>query len=185
MAADVLDLKGLLETLLERSQPQFCAATHKGFRPGHCARVIVDGDDVGYFGEADPSMCATFDLTGAVSIFELNFAALAPRLATGGHFQRLSKFPPMHRDLALVVPEEVAAAQVIGEMQSVDRKLIETVKLFDVYQGDQMDTGCKSLAFTLVLQSSERTLEDREADDIISRVLAHVESSCGARLRVS
>ena len=84
-----------------------------------------------------------------------------------------------------MVPERVPAAQLIEQMGMVERELIQAIELFDVYQGDQVEAGSKSLAFTLVLKSNEKTLEDGDADEIIARVLKAVESSCGARLRDS
>ena len=182
-AADILDLKGIAETLLESCQPRFTAHNHTAFRAGHCARIEVDGVETGHFGEADPALCATFDLTGPVFIFEFDFAVLAPRLTPAGDFQPLPRFPPIERDLALVVSEEVPAALLIEQMQTVEPKLVRAIQLFDVYQGDQVEAGSRSLAFTLELRSSEKTLEDVEADEIIARVLKHVEGSCGARLR--
>lgn len=185
VAADILDLKGVVETLLKRCRPEFHADAHDAFRTGHCARVVVEGRDVGYLGEADQPLCAEFDLAGPAFIFELNFTELASSLTRDNAFLPLSKFPAIQRDLALVLPEEVPATQVIGEVQSVERELIEAIEVFDVYQGDQVAAGHKSLALTLVLRSREKTLEDRDADEIITRVLAHVGSRCGAHLRES
>ena len=185
VAADLLDLKGLVEALLEPCSPEFVADTRDAFRAGCCARVVVEECDVGHLGEADQPLCAAFDLAGPVFIFELNFVDLAPLLTADHEFRRLSRFPPIQRDLALLVPDEVPAAHVLREIRSVEGELIEAVELFDVYTGDQVDAGFKSLAFTFVLKSKEKTLEDREADEIIGRVLAHVESRCGARLRDS
>jgi phenylalanyl-tRNA synthetase beta chain len=185
VAADILDLKGIVEALLENCEPQFHADTHDAFRTGHCARIMVEERDIGYLGQADTALCATFDLAGPVFVFELDFTELTPSLIATDGFHRLSRFPPIERDLALVVPEQVPAAQLIEQMGTVERELIQAIQLFDVYQGDQVEAGSKSLAFTLVLKSREKTLEDGEADEIIARVLKHVESSCGARLRDS
>ncbi len=183
VAADILDLKGIVEALLENCGAQFHAGTRDAFRVGHCARISVAERDIGYFGEVDTALCAVFDLAGPVFMFELDFTELAPSLTATDGFHQLSRFPPIERDLALVVPEQVPAAQLIEQMRTVERELIQAIELFDVYQGDQVEAGSKSLAFTLVLKSTEKTLEDRQADEIIARVLKAVESSCGARLR--
>ncbi len=185
VAADILDLKGIVEALLENCDAQFHAGTHDAFRTGHCARITVEERDIGYFGEANTALCAAFDLAGPVFMFELDFTELAPSLTATDGFHQLSRFPPIERDLALVVPEQVPVAQLIEQMGTVERELIQAIELFDVYQGDQVEAGSKSLAFTLVLKSTEKTLEDGEADEIIARVLKAVEGSCGARLRDS
>ena len=109
-AADILDLKGIVETILENCTPRLTPHAHPAFRAQHCARIEVDGCEIGHFGEADPALCSTFDLAGSVFIFELDFAALAPRLTAVSDFQPLPRFPPIERDLALVVSEEVPAA---------------------------------------------------------------------------
>ena len=117
-------------------------------------------------------------------IFELDFGVLATAWkAREAAFRPPPKFPPIERDLAIVLDESVPAGEVIAAVRQVDPKLIEFVELFDVYTGDQVGPGEKSLAFNLRLRSPERTLQDREADEVIAGVLADLGRAFGVRLR--
>ena len=182
---DFLDMKGLLETFLVDIRPGFSSAEHALFRRGHCARIEVEGGVLlGHVGEVTEHLAASFDLGGGVYIFEVGYRALADSLnATERGFKPLPKFPPIERDIAVVVEEAVPAELLVTEIRSVEPDLTESVDLFDVYTGDQVAENCKSLAFSLRLRSGERTLEDREADVVMERVLSRLRQRFDARLR--
>jgi phenylalanyl-tRNA synthetase beta chain len=95
----------------------------------------------------------------------------------------LPKFPPIERDLALVLHENIATASVIDELRNSNPRLVESVKVFDIYQGDQIEEGHKSLAFAIRLRDHKRTLQDVQADKAIAKMLKAVEEKFGARLR--
>ena len=178
-------MKGLLETFLVDIRPIFSSAEHALFRRGHCARIEVEGGVLlGHVGEVTEHLAASFDLGGGVYIFEVGYRALADSLnATERGFKPLPKFPPIERDIAVVVEEAVPAELLVTEIKSVEPDLIESVELFDVYTGDQVAENCKSLAFSLRLRSGERTSEDREADVVMERVLSRLRQRFDARLR--
>lgn len=181
---DFLDLKGLVETLTGDLDSGFHKGTHPLMRVGHCAGVRIAGKRAGNFGECSRTLREAFDLPEPVYIFELDFEVLGTAWrARGGAFRSPPKFPPVERDLAIVLDESVPAGDVIAAVRQVDPELIESVELFDVYTGDQVKGGDKSLAFNLRLRSAERTLQDREADEVIARVLAHLGGTFGVRLR--
>ena len=181
---DILDLKGLLEVMLENMSPSFVPAPHPLCRPGHGARVKVGGCDLGYWGQVTPALAAAFDIERPVYIFELDFQGLLnqwnPRMWT---FRPLAKFPPIERDLAVVLPQDISAADAVEQMRRAAPELIESVDLFDLYQGDQIEAGHKSLTFSIRLRSAEKTLEDQEANSVIDQVLDRLQKTFGATLR--
>jgi len=181
---DYLDLKGVVESLLEGLDPSFAACEHPEYRLGRCAQIHLGDQLVGHLGEATAARCAAFDLGSPVYIFDLDFAALARAWQQREtSYQPLAKFPPIERDLALVLEASTRAADVAAEIRSVAPELIETVGLFDTYQGDQIGPDQKSLAFSIRMRSSSATLEDRQADDVIQRVVARLGDAFDARLR--
>jgi len=181
---DYLDLKGIVENLLEDLDPSFTPCDHPDFREGHCARIDLGDRLVGHLGEVAARRRDAFDLRNPVYIFDLDFTTLAwgwqQRETT---FRPLAKFPPIERDLALVLKDKTRAADVVAEIRSVAPELIEAVELFDIYQGDQIGPDQKSLAFSIRMRSSSTTLEDRQADDVVQLVIARLGDSFGARLR--
>ncbi|MFA6107486.1 MAG: phenylalanine--tRNA ligase subunit beta [Candidatus Latescibacterota bacterium] len=182
--ADLLDLKGALEALLEDPSLAFAAEEHPCLRRGRAARIELAGEACGYLGEAAPTLCAGFDIDRPVYIFELRFQSLLE------HWQTqvptavpLPRFPAIARDLALVLSEDTAAARVAVEIRAACPDLIEEVELFDLYQGDQIPDGHKSLAFALRFRAPDRTLADEEADAAVREVLERLKERCGAVLR--
>ena len=115
---------------------------------------------------------------------QLDCQALAEVLQERGRgFRPLPKFPPIERDLAVVLRAEAPAAQVVAQARAAAPELIEAVEVFDHYQGGQIPPGYKSLAFTVRLRSAERTLEDREANQAIEQILHRLAEAFDARLR--
>ena len=98
-------------------------------------------------------------------------------------FAPLAKFPPIERDLAVVLRQDISTADVAERIRQSAPELIESVELFDLYQGDQIAADHKSLAFSLRLRAADRTLEDREADTVFDRAVKHLEKAFGATLR--
>jgi len=181
---DFLDLKGVAECLLEDVEPVFSPGEHQLLRPGHAATISVGGVAIGFIGELCTAAREAFDLANPVYIFELAFAPVADawrRLERG--YQPLPKFPPIERDLAVVLADSVEAAAVAAGIRDVEPELIESVELFDLYTGDQLEAGQKSLAFSIRLRAGDKTLEDRQADEVMARVVAHLEKAFDARQR--
>ncbi len=193
---DVLDLKGVVDALLldsesGRGSGHGSEVTYEpidesvGFlRAGQGARILRNGETIGHWGQAHRDLCAAFDVDRDVYIFEIQGTSVARLWSEWGNdYVPLPKFPPIERDLAVVLDTGVAAGQIIEEIRRVDPTLVETVEVFDVYTGDQVETGKHSLAFSLSLRSDSGTLEDRDADQVIDRILKRLGDAFGARLR--
>jgi phenylalanyl-tRNA synthetase beta chain len=180
----LLDLKGVLEVFLEKAAVDFEAATHPLCRQGHCAAIQAGDRQLGLLGELRPALAAAFDLDLPVYIFDLDCQALAEALQGRDRaFRALPKFPPIERDLAVVLRAEAPAAQVLAQVRAAAPELIEAVEVFDHYEGGQIPPGYKSLAFTVRVRSAERTLEDREASQAVEQILRRLAEAFDARLR--
>ena len=182
--ADFFDLKGLLEALVGEGDLRFTPADRPECRAGHAASVLLGGQSLGWLGQVSADVCAAFDLDRQVHIFEISFTALARHWhGRERSFSALPKFPPIERDLAVVVRAETATAELIATMRESAPRLVESIEVFDFYQGDQIAAGHKSVAFAIRLRGREQTLQDAQADAAISSMLEALEAQFGARLR--
>ena len=180
--ADFFDLKGLLESLVDSPNLQCSAAESRGYRRGHSAQIELAGKKIGHIGEVSRALCETFDIEQAVYIFELDFNALVEYMEKREkRFVSLPKFPAVERDLSIVVADTIDCNTIVDTMRS--GRLVEDVELFDLYQGDQIETGHKSLSFSLRLRHPERTLKDTQADATIEELLTRLQKQFGAHLR--
>ena len=135
------------------------------WHPGRCAELSVDGKVVGHAGELHPKVCQAFGLPARSSAAELDLEALiaaGPESVTAHPF---SSYPVAKEDVALIVPAEVAAADVQVALAEGAGELLESVRLFDVYTGEQIGAGKKSLAFALRFRAPDRTLKENEVAD--------------------
>ena len=182
--ADFFDLKGLLEVLVDAPDLRCERINHPALRTGHCARVFLADEAIGWLGQISPDLCAAFDLERQVHIFEIAFDALAQHwLGRNRAFAALPKFPPIERDLAVVVREDITTADLVAAMREAAPRTVETIEVFDLYQGEQIEQGHKSLAFAIRLRDPERTLQDAQADAATDAMLKSLETHFSARLR--
>jgi len=171
----VLGLTGHLERF------RFLPAEHPALHPGQTACIEYEGHMIGMLGMLHPALAAELDIGGNAFLFEVALAELQTGLPPV--FEPPSKFPAIRRDLAIIVATDVAYDQVRDCVASAASDLLRDLILFDVYQGPEIDSGKKSLAFGLILQASSRTLTDQEVEVVISGVLARIKSELGATLR--
>lgn len=181
---DFLDLKGIIEALLADLTADFRPAAVPWLQSSCAASITVNGEPLGFLGEAEPKLCRAFDLERRVFIFEVDFDKLAaswsrPKAA----YEPSPKFPPIERDLAVVVPAGVGSGEVKSHILGSSPDLIEAVELFDVYRGDQIPPDRKSLAYAIRMRSREKTLEDSDADAIVEGALKQLGERIGAKLR--
>jgi phenylalanyl-tRNA synthetase beta chain len=180
---DFHDAKGDVEALLGLTGAGFSfeAAEHPALHPGQSARILRDGHEAGWVGALHPRLVRGLDLDLVPVLWELDenvsFAAELPG------FKELSRFPAIRRDIAVLVGRQVPVEALRGAVQAAAGSLLTESRVFDVYQGERIDSSLKSVAFGLILQDSSRTLTDHEADDVVAAVLARLESEFGARIR--
>jgi len=182
-SADLFDVKADLLALFAPGgrAPTFSAAGHPALQPGQSARISVEGTTVGWLGALHPRIGARLDVAGPVILFEIAL----PALQQGGvpQFSPLSKFPAIRRDIALLVERSLPVGELEKYIREVAPALVRGLKLFDLYQGEGVDSSRKSVAFSLTLQDDSRTLTDSEVDAAVERVLAALADKFGAELR--
>jgi phenylalanyl-tRNA synthetase beta chain len=172
---DYFDLKQDLETLLSAlgfGALRYEAAAHPAYHPRQFAQVMHDGRCVATIGALHPKALRVMDLAASALAFEIQWETLGAAAAPA--FQPLSRFPSVRRDLALVVAETVAADAVLAFVRSSCGAALRDLQLFDVYRGQGIDSGKKSLALGLIFQSASSTLTDTEIDEMVAGVVVAV-----------
>ncbi|MES2719466.1 MAG: phenylalanine--tRNA ligase subunit beta [Pseudomonadota bacterium] len=180
---DFFDVKGNIESLLQLCgvAGEFSATTHPVLHPGQSAAITVQGVVVGCFGALHPSVIDALGLSGPVYVFELQQSALLQ--GSLPQFKPLSRFPAVSRDLALLVPDSVGAAEILTVVRQNAGDVLRDLSVFDVYRGRGVADQHYSLALSLTWQDPERTLLDTEIQAFIENILQSASSTCGALLR--
>ncbi|WP_286237442.1 phenylalanine--tRNA ligase subunit beta [Neptuniibacter halophilus] len=182
---DFYDMKGDLESLLAlggaAEEFSFVAGQHVALHPGQTAQILRNGEAVGYVGALHPNLIKALGLNAPVYLFEINQAALCRGSLSS--YAEISKFPESRRDLALIVDEKTAFDEIRKLVQKQAGEFIKQVTLFDVYQGQGIESGRKSLALGLTWQHPSRTLNDEEINNAIDAVVTALASEFGASLR--
>ena len=182
---DFYDVKGDIETLLglggNANRFRFSAADYGCFHSGQCARVEFDDQLVGHVGALHPAIRRELDLIGPTYLFELSLERV--RTAALPRSTSLSRFPEVSRDLAIVIDESVTAAAILAEVKENAGEYLKTLRIFDVYQGDAVAKGKKSIALGLTWQHPSRTLSDNETNAIISSCVNALQVKFNANLR--
>ncbi len=178
---DFFDVKSDLEALLAPRAARFEAAEHPALHPGRSARVTVDGAIAGWLGELHPAWQRKYDLPRPAILFELDAQILSHlALPVPG---LPSRFPPAVRDIAILVDAALPVQALLDAMEAQKPPIVSALGIFDLYQGDHLPEGKKSLAFRVVMQDTERTLTDGEADAARDFLVALLGREFAATLR--
>ncbi|MGK2960102.1 MAG: phenylalanine--tRNA ligase subunit beta [Candidatus Malihini olakiniferum] len=182
---DFYDLKGDLEALLsltgKLSEIAFKAELHSALHPGQSAAIYLAGEPVGFIGIIHPELERKLNLNGRTVVFELSWNKVADRAVPEA--SKISRYPSNRRDIAIVVAENVSAGEVLSECRKVILNQLFGVNLFDVYRGNGVEEGYKSLAISLVLQDTSRTLAEEEIAATVSRCVEALKQRFQASLR--
>mgnify|MGYP000117204054 CR=1 FL=1 len=178
---DYFDIKGDLEALLSPAKLIFEKMLHPALHPGRSASVMLDGVSIGFIGELHPEWVQKYDLPQAPVLFEVDFESIkAVKVPVYGE---VSKFPSVIRDLAIVVDQNLPLQTLLDGLKSGLPALIQDVQLFDIYTGKGVPENKKSLAFRVVMQDTQRTLQDSEVEAATQNLMACLEQAFGAELR--
>ena len=182
---DFYDLKGDLEAILDLTgkldDVQFKAETNPALHPGQSAAIYLAGKRVGFIGVVHPDLERKLDLNGRTVVFEIEWEALAERRIPQA--REVSRYPANRRDIAVVVAENVPAEDILAECKKVGVNQVVGVNLFDVYRGKGVAEGYKSLAISLVLQDTTRTLEEEEIAATVAKCVEALKQRFQASLR--
>ncbi|NOZ51729.1 MAG: phenylalanine--tRNA ligase subunit beta [Gammaproteobacteria bacterium] len=196
---DFFDIKADVESILALSTKidnfSFIAEKNPALHPGQSAKIVVktqlnqnDADNtseeiehIGWIGALHPTIEHELDLSQRVYLFELKLSAITARRIP--QFVEIPKYPSIKRDLAIVVDEHINAQEVGECIKNTSPTILKNLKLFDVYMGKGIDSGRKSLAYSLTLQDHERTLTDQDVDVAVGEILSELNKKLGATLR--
>lgn len=182
---DFFDMKGDLQALLSMLQVpdvRFVAAMHPALHPGQSARILIDGQEAGWVGVLHPRLLDELDLNTDVMLFELSLAALVNDKPV--QYRQISKYPQIRRDLSLLVDVSVSAGQIEQAVRDVVASdLLKAFDVFDLYTGESIPAGKKSLAIALTLQDEKRTLVDMEINAVIDAILKKLDAEFTILLR--
>jgi len=180
---DFYDAKGVVESLLSHLGVEASLEEGKdeGLHPAKQAAIIIAGNQLGVVGELHPKVLQAFEIPEAAYLFEIDLTALLPFTLGYKMFQPIPRFPAIVRDIALVVDAGVTHKRVENIIKSFP--LVERVTIFDVYAGEQLPPGKKSLAYSITFQSPTHTLTDEEVARVQQQILDRLSSELGATLR--
>ena len=180
-------VKGELEAILNGLNLPKASYTavkdNPSYHPGRCAKVSINGVDLGYIGQIHPLVAENYGMDGEVYCAEVNLSAMFDLQLPEVTYVPLPKYPSVTRDLAVVCDEVLTVAEVENTITSAAGKLLRSVRLFDIYRGVGIPEGKKSLAFSLELRADDRTLTDTDSEGVVNKVLAALNDKLGATLR--
>ncbi len=180
---DFYDVKGDLEALFAPLTLGFERLSDPALHPGRAAAVIFKGRRIGMLGEIHPTLVQRYELGSSPVVFEVELdAALVAELPA---YSEISRMPAVTRDLALVVNQDMMASQVLDVLRRSAGPIVREITLFDVYHGKGVEPERKSLAFRVLMQDTQRTLEEAEVETAVAALVRQAEASLGARLRGS
>lgn len=182
---DFYDVKGIVEYVLHTFgiQATLRRSTFAPLHPGKAAEYVIDDHVLCRFGELHPQGVDQYDVDGPVYMFEFDIDTLLPYVQFLPNYQKIDKFPAMSRDLAFLVPEMVSHQQIMDIIQKEGGSYLESVTLFDSYQGEQVPKGYKSLAYALVFRSSEGTLTETDIQGDLDRIIQTLKEQFACELR--
>ncbi|MFC1873165.1 phenylalanine--tRNA ligase subunit beta, partial [Chloroflexota bacterium] len=180
---DFYDAKGIVEGLFAHLElvSVFEPSADAGLHPTRQAAITVGGDTVGILGELHPKVASTFEVNRPVFIIEVNASALVTHTGKDRMFQPIPRFPAMIRDMALIVEQNISHQQITDIISGYS--LVASVDIFDIYSGEQVPAGKKSLAYRVVYQSATETLKEDEINRMQAQILAKLGKQLGATLR--
>ncbi|QLB18935.1 phenylalanine--tRNA ligase subunit beta [Mannheimia granulomatis] len=184
-AADFFDLKGDIERILSltsiRHDLEFVAKQFPALHPGQSAAIMLDGKEIGFIGTVHPSIVQKLGIKGKPIVCEILASAISERpVAQAGE---ISRFPANNRDIAVVVDESTPAGEVLNACRKAAGSQLVALNLFDVYRGANLDADKKSLAISLTVQNTEKTLEEDEINAVVQSVLDELAKRFSAVLR--
>ncbi len=184
---DFFTMKGVIEEIFDcigmKKTPEYDPNAGKCFlHPGRQANIVYDGTVVGYLGEVHPEVCDNYDLSTKAYVAVLDMPAVEGFTTFDRKYEGIAKFPAVKRDISMVVPKEILVGQIEAVIKQRSGKILETLELFDVYEGDQIKEGFKSVAYSISFRAKDRTLDENDITSTMKKILNGL-SSMGIELR--
>ena len=185
---DFYVLKGMLEEILEDAGIKGCricsCADAPTYHPGRCARMLTaDGTQLAILGELHPTVAAAYGFDREVYAAEIDTELIASLACYDRSYTPIPRYPAVSRDFAFLCNADTEAGSIEEVIARAGGELVERIDLFDVYRGEKLGVGKKSLAFSVSLRAADHTLSDEEADKTVEKILGAVECELGFRIR--
>ncbi len=185
---DYYDIKGSLENLFRALNIRGCNFSCAGdipyLHPGKSSTIMIGDTQIGFLGEVHSEVLENHDLSKTAHIFEIDFDLLVKHAFSKKKINLLSKYPPIYRDMALIVKEDVQSRDIYDAIIGCNNSLVKEIQVFDVYEGEPIASGEKSLAYRIKYQSFKRTLTDQEVNKAHKKLVSKVLEDMGARIRL-
>ncbi|MFH1562280.1 MAG: phenylalanine--tRNA ligase subunit beta [Nitrospirota bacterium] len=184
--SNLYDLKGVVEKLLLElgiTGYELLAGDHLSLHPSRQIKLVCQETTFGIIGELHPDIAEELKLPGGIYLFELDWDNLVDHVNLKRRFKLLPKYPAVRRDVAILIKEDISCVQVTKIIEDAGKDLIEKVSLFDVYQGDKIPAGYKSLAYAITYRKPEATLTDEEVNEVHNKIIMELKNTFGAELR--
>lgn len=184
---DFFTMKGVLEEFLEqvgmKDRVHYDADAGKSFlHPGRQANIVYDGNVIGYLGEVHPTVCENYDMKTRAYIAVIDMPYVYEMSSFDKKYEGIAKFPAVTRDISMVVPKNILVGQIEEVIEKSGGKNLESYSLFDIYEGDQIEEGFKSVAYSIVFRAKDRTLEENDVSSAMKKILKGLEEM-GIQLR--
>ena len=186
---DFFDMKGVVEEFLEsigmhmhKRGTYDPKAGRNYLHPGRQANILYDDNTIGYLGEVHPEVCDNYDLKTRAYVAVLDIPAILPYATFDRKYEGIAKYPAVLRDISMVVPKAVMAGQIEAVLAQRGGKILEDYQLFDIYEGNQIKEGYKSMAYSITFRAKDRTLEEADVTGAMKKILNGLEGM-GIELR--
>ncbi|WOO38210.1 phenylalanine--tRNA ligase subunit beta [Anaerocolumna sp. AGMB13020] len=184
---DFFELKGVLEEILMKVGLKDRVSYEPGdlkpyLHPGRQAEMTYDGTIIGYLGEIHPDVLEGYDIGDKAYVGVLDMPEIVARASFDIKYQGIAKYPAVTRDLSMLVQKEITAGQVEEVIRKSSGSILENCELFDIYEGSQIKTGFKSMAYSLSFRAKDRTLEEKDISEVMNKILKNL-SNMGIELR--
>lgn len=184
---DFFDLKGVVEEFLEKAGMKELVTYDKDAKkpflhPGRQANIIYNGAVVGYLGELHPEVSDTYEIGEKVYLAVLDMKEITQRASFEIKYHGIAKYPAVSRDISMLVKKEILAGQIEEVIRKMGGKILESYSLFDIYEGEQIKEGYKSMAYSINFRAKDRTLEDKDITEVMNKILKGL-SALGIELR--
>lgn len=184
---DFFTMKGVVEEFLEqvgmKDRVHYDADAGKSFlHPGRQANIVYDGNVIGYLGEVHPTVCENYDMKTRAYIAVIDMPYVYEMSSFDKKYEGIAKFPAVTRDISMVVPKNILVGQIEEVIEKSGGKNLESYSLFDIYEGDQIEEGFKSIAYSIVFRAKDRTLEENDVSSAMKKILKGLEEM-GIQLR--
>lgn len=184
---DFYDIKGKVENMLAdlniNDYEFITCKDNPSFHPGRCAHIYACGKFLGIIGQIHPKVAANFKIGVETYCALLDFNVLLSGYTTDRQYKALPKFPATSRDIAVILDKNINVGEVIKIIESNRNGILESYSLFDVYEGEQVGDGKKSVAYSLLFRAEDRTLTDKEVNEVMDKILSGLKEKLNAELR--